>query len=329
MDQLFVLEGRLCQCLKERPNLVKVCMYDFCQNDKIFKKYQDFSVDINSEVKDILGIYVKLNSFTGFYNIILNVSTTVAVEHVIVLDRSCRLITHVDIFSSTKQWTYFVDGPALVKCKFDNELTYQSLMGKHKEHVLLKNVSVKSLLWTGYCREIESVAVFLLITRDGQTEHFTCFVDCYTGECKSIDSSLFIPKELLNLVTANVIRISKGESCGKSSYHSEISLFTCEGYMIHLQDGRILWALPTSVADVKNSVLFSWSVFSLNTQFSAIYSNGTVSFINIQERKVNTSIICAMLFNCKWLPGIFTKYGNSTNIKLKNVNTNFLCFAWI
>lgn len=292
MDHLFIFEGRLCQCLIERSSsnrrALKVSVYEFCQHRRIFKKLQFCSIDVSHEIKEIIGIHVKLNVFTGFYTVILHASTQNACRLVLVLDRhfsSYRVITQLNSPSSSTQDAYFIDGPGLIQSNTSKNLIFHRLAEKQKELVLKESVSVKSMLWSGYCKEIGSVAVFLSIIRNDQTEHFTFFFHSHSEDYETVDSIVFFPKELQNLVTANVIQISKGGS-EASAYYSEVITLTSEGFLIYLQEGRIMWALPTTISNLRRPALFSWSAFSLNTQFSAIYNNDIITFINLKERKV-------------------------------------------
>lgn len=293
MDHLFIFEGRLCQCLIERSSssrrALNVSVYEYCQHSRIFKKLQFCSIDVSHKINEIIGIHVKLNVFTGFNTVILHASTKNASRLVLVLDRhfsSYRVIAHLGSPPSSTRDAYFIDGPALIRCNTNNSLIFHRLAEKQRELILKENVSVKSMLWSGYCKETGHVAVFLSTIRNDQTEHFTFFIHSHSEDYETVDSIVFFPKELQNLVTANVIQISKEES-EASAYYSEIMTLTSEGFLIYLQEGRIMWALPTTISNLRRPALFSWSAFSLNTQFSAIYNNGIITFINLKERKVH------------------------------------------
>lgn len=264
-------------------------VYEYCQHSRIFKKLQFCSIDVSHKINEIIGIHVKLNVFTGFNTVILHASTKNPSRLVLVLDRhfsSYRVIAHLGSPPSSTRDAYFIDGPALIRCNPNNSLIFHRLAEKQRELILQENVSVKSMLWSGYCKETGHVAVFLSAIRNDQTEHFTFFIHSHSEDYETVDSIVFFPKELQNLVTANVIQISKGES-EASAYYSEIMTLTSEGFLIYLQEGRIMWALPTTISNLRRPALFSWSAFSLNTQFSAIYNNDIITFINLKERKVH------------------------------------------
>lgn len=301
MDHLFTIDGRLFTCRIDRSRVhhkfscLKVSVHDLCQHRKLFKKSHDVSIEIKQDIVQITCIHVKLDILTGFSTILLHALTNNA-GLVFLLDRefsACRLIAKLDNSpTSVQKNVYFIDGPGIIQNNFSRHTVCLKVGGKQKELVLKKAAVVTNVLWSGYCMELGVVAVFSCISKNEKTELFTFFVDGLTEEYKTVGSGIFIPGELQNLVTANVVHLSKSFSSETMTYHSEIITLTSDGFFIYLQEGRILWALPTCISNTKNSVLFSWKAYSLNSQFAAIYNNSSVIFINTKERKVTLKYIC-------------------------------------
>ncbi|XP_061165033.1 uncharacterized protein LOC133173987 [Saccostrea echinata] len=295
MDHLFTVDGKLCQCSIERSTsnhrfcCLKVSLYGFCQNRKRFMKCQDLSIDIKQDIVKIVDIKVKLDILTGFNVILLYTVTKSSTGLVFQLERkfrSCRVIAKFDTLSTSRQNSvYFIDGPGILRDSYENIIFHRGF-NNQKESVFLKNASMKSVLWSGYCEDLSSVVIISYISRNDQTELSTVFLDSFSEEWETVDSSLLIPEEFKNLVTANVLKLSRVTDHERTAYFSDIITLTTDGFFIYLQHGRILWALPTSISDTESTVLFSWSAYSLNTQFAVIHNDNVITFINTKEGKI-------------------------------------------
>ncbi|XP_062576310.1 uncharacterized protein LOC134238212 isoform X2 [Saccostrea cucullata] len=297
MEHLFTVDGRLCQCSIERSTsnhkhcCLKVCVYGFCQSRKLFMKYHEFSIDLKQDIFKIVDIEVKLDILTGFNKILLYTITkaNAGFVHVFQLERNFRSFRVVAKFGTLStprlKNVYFIDGPGIIQNSCKKAILHRGY-NNQKESIFLENASMKNILWSGYCEDLDSVVVISYISRNEKTELFTLFLDVFSDECKTVDSSFLIPEEFKNLVAVNVLNLSRVTDPERTAYHSDIITLTTDGFFIYLQHGRILWALPTSISYTECTVLFSWHAYSLNTQFAAVHNNDVVTFIDTKERKI-------------------------------------------